>query len=308
MRLVTYAESGNTYTGIEVDGRVVEARMAARGAGLPALDVSGLDVIGVLTAEAVDRRRLGQAAADLAGVPLGGLTLRPPVARPQKILCIGLNYQSHLEEARRHNLPVPDQPIVFSKFRTSLLGPGEPVVLPRDNPDRVDYEGELAVVIGRGGKHITESDALQHVGGYMPLNDVSARDLQLASPQWTMGKAFDASAPCGPVLVTADEVPDPRALHLRTIHNGEIVQEASTGELIFPVEYLIAHISALITLEPGDIIATGTPAGVGHAREPQRYLHHGDTIEVDIEGLGRLSNPVMSESISVASATLGATA
>ena len=293
MRLVTYSNGGDAALGVLINGdRVVDAGTAAAASAIDSSTARPDDAVPFLEMSAEDRIRLVDAAAGIEGRPLSEVLLLPPVLRPSKILCIGLNYESHAEEARRHGLPVPDRPIVFAKFPTSLLGSGESVVLPASNPDRVDYEGELALVIGRGGKHIAASDAYEHVAGYMPFNDISARDLQLASPQWTMGKAHDASAPCGPALVTADEVPDPSALRLRTIHNGEVVQDASTDELLFDIPALIAWISALITLEPGDIIATGTPAGVGHARDPQRYLADGDTIEVEIDGLGRLSNRV----------------
>ncbi len=291
MKLVTYRLDRELRAGIVVDERVVDVRTAAEDAGLPSDAVAAAaSVRGLLGLAPADRERIARAARAETGRPLAELDLAPPVPDPAKILCIGLNYREHAAEADQ---PVPDAPIVFTKFATSLVGDGDGIRLPGPNPEMVDYEGELAVVIGRRATAVSRDEALDHVAGYMPFNDVSARDLQLASPQWTMGKAFDTSGPCGPVLVTADEVGDPQSLALRTLHNGEVVQESTTDLMIFAVADLVSYISSLITLEVGDVIATGTPAGVGHVRVPPRYLNDGDTIAVEIPGVGTLSNPVV---------------
>lgn len=289
MRLVTYYADGTQRPGILHGDRIIDVADAAARAGVCG-DGVALSVKALLTSSPDWLSQLADATGNDDGVAVTDVELAPPVTDPEKILCIGLNYREHAAEG---DLEVPVSPIVFAKFRSALIGDQGRIRLPRSNPDQVDFEGELAVVIGRRATAVAEAEALDYVAGYMPFNDVTARDLQLSSPQWTMGKAFDTSGPCGPALVTTDEVPDPQALALRTIHNGEVVQEASTREMIFTVAQLVAYISSLITLVPGDIIATGTPAGIGHVRQPPRYLSEGDTIEVEIERLGRLTNPVV---------------
>ncbi len=286
MRLISHHQNGSVRSGILVGDAAVDVTAAGARAeiGVPLGTTRS-----VLALSDADRARLGEAAAELGGTPISELRLAPPVHDPEKILCIGLNYRAHAAEAEKDE---PDTPIVFTKFRTSLIADGDAIELPPSNPAMVDWEGELAVVIGRRAHRVAEAEALDHVAGYMPFNDISGRDLQLASPQWTMGKAFDTSGPCGPALVLADEVADPQALELRTILNGEVVQEASTAEMIFPVARLIAYISSLITLDIGDVIATGTPSGVGFARDPQRFLAAGDEIDVEVENLGTLHNTV----------------
>jgi acylpyruvate hydrolase len=213
----------------------------------------------------------------------------PPIPDPDKILCIGLNYREH---ARESGLEVPSVPVVFAKFRNSLIGSGTAIELPPIS-QQVDYEGELAVVIGKRCKNIKVNEALTVVAGYSVLNDVSARDLQLQVSQWTIGKAIDTFAPMGPGLVPADLVPDPQKLELITRVNGRVVQQTWTSDMIFSVSEIIAYLSRAITLEPGDIIATGTPAGVGFEREPALFLQAGDTVEVEISSFGPLSNPVV---------------
>ena len=290
MRLVTYIAEGTQRAGVLVGERVVDAAHAARRAGLGSNHARGSRVRDLLSAPPETLAKLAAAAEDADGVDVESVELGPPVPDPEKILCIGLNYREHAQEG---DLAIPTSPIVFAKFRSALVGDRGQIHLPDSNPGMVDFEGELAVVIGRRARQVPESQALQYVAGYMPFNDITARDVQLSSPQWTMGKAFDTSGPCGPALVTSDEVPEPQDLELRTIHNGEVVQTASTREMIFSVAELVAYISSLITLVPGDIIATGTPAGIGHVRQPPRYLGAGDTIEVEIERLGRLTNTVV---------------
>ena len=213
----------------------------------------------------------------------------PPIPDPDKMLCIGLNYREH---ARESGLEVPAVPVVFAKFRNSLIGSGTPIELPVIS-QQVDYEGELAVVIGKSCKNIKVNEALTVVAGYSVLNDVSARDLQLQVSQWTIGKAIDTFAPMGPGLVPAYLVPDPQKLELITRVNGRVVQQTWTSDMIFSVSEIIAYLSRAITLEPGDIIATGTPAGVGFKREPVLFLQAGDTVEVEISSIGLLSNSVV---------------
>jgi 2-keto-4-pentenoate hydratase/2-oxohepta-3-ene-1,7-dioic acid hydratase in catechol pathway len=287
--------------GIAVGDRIVDAaRVAAETGALQAADTGGLPEPGArsvreliaLGDEAL--ASLGAAAEDRAadGLPRDDVLLGPPVPDPEKIICIGLNYRDHAGEV---SMELPPAPILFPKWPNSLIGHGQPIVLPPET-SRADYEGELALVIGRRARRVPEAEALGAVAGYMPFNDVSARDLQLQVSQWTAGKAIDSFAPCGPELVLAGEVGDVRALEVRTRLNGETVQSASTELMIFPVAALIAYISSLITLEPGDVIATGTPAGVGFTREPPIALADGDVVEVEIPGVGLLTNPVVAES------------
>lgn len=225
-----------------------------------------------------------------AGVAVDGVRVGPPVPDPDKIICLGLNYPSHLEETKARE--APKVPMLFPKFRTSLVGPRDEIVIPRVS-DQIDWEGELAVVIGRTAHRVPEEEALDHVAGYSIMNDVSARDLQRAGRQFTAGKAIDTFAPMGPGIVPASEVPDPQALELTTRLNGEVVQHDTTGSMLFGVAYTIAFISELITLVPGDIIATGTPSGVGLFRSPPVFMRAGDVIEVEIEKIGTISNTLV---------------
>jgi 2-keto-4-pentenoate hydratase/2-oxohepta-3-ene-1,7-dioic acid hydratase in catechol pathway len=230
-------------------------------------------------------------ATDAPPVPLGSVRLLAPVPRPTKVICIGLNYRDHAEEA---GLPLPEVPILFPKFANSVIGPGAPIVLPPETAEP-DYEAELGVVIGRTARRVEEADALSYVAGYTCMNDVSARDLQNRTSQWMLGKAIDTFLPCGPWLVTADELPDPQALAIGLRLNGRELQSSSTAQMVFGVAELVASISRTMTLEPGDLIATGTPPGVGFARTPPVWLADGDVVEVEIEGIGTLTNPVRTE-------------
>jgi 2-keto-4-pentenoate hydratase/2-oxohepta-3-ene-1,7-dioic acid hydratase in catechol pathway len=214
-----------------------------------------------------------------------------PLPRPPKIICIGLNYRDHAEEGGNR---APDVPAVFAKFSTALTGHGHPIILPKAST-KPDYEAELAVVIGKGGRYIAEERWQEHVFGYSIMNDVSARDFQSATSQWTMGKAFDTFAPMGPVIVTADEVPDPHNLDISLTLSGSVMQDSNTRNMIFGVPRLISFLSSVFTLEPGDIIATGTPAGVGFARKPPRWLKPGDECRIAIQRIGELVNPVEAE-------------
>lgn len=214
-----------------------------------------------------------------------------PVPRPGKIICIGLNYRDHAAESK---MPIPEKPVVFSKFSTAVIAPGEPVVLPSTS-QQVDYEAELAVVIGRRAKHVKAALAYDYVLGYTAFNDVTARDFQFADGQWQRGKSCDTFAPMGQTIVTTDTIPDPHKLSIKLVLNGQTMQDSNTDQLIFRVPALIEFLSESITLEPGDVIATGTPPGVGFARNPPVFLKPGDQMEVLIEGMGGLGNPVVSE-------------
>jgi 2-keto-4-pentenoate hydratase/2-oxohepta-3-ene-1,7-dioic acid hydratase in catechol pathway len=211
-----------------------------------------------------------------------------PIDRPGKIICIGLNYRDHAEE---QGVPLPEAPLLFAKWQNALIGPEEPIVIP-PIVTKCDYEAELGVVIGSRVRDVSAENALDAVAGYICVNDVSARDLQFADGQWTRGKSPDTFCPVGPRLVPRDEVPDPQNLAIRAVLNGETRQESTTANMVFGVADLIAYVTRTITLEPGDLIATGTPAGVGAFRDPPAFMQPGDEITIEIEGLGSLTNPV----------------
>jgi acylpyruvate hydrolase len=254
-----------------------------------ALNAPARSVRGLL--EELDAEGLSELADRASGfearIALSEASLLAPVPDPEKIICLGLNYRDHAEESGQE---IPSSPMWFAKFANSLIGSGQEIVLPPDHAEYVDYEAELAVVIGRRASRVGVDQALSHVAGAMPFNDVSARDLQLQNPLWTSGKAVDTFAPCGPALVTLDESGDLSALGLRTRVNGELLQQGTTANLIFGVAETVSWLSRTITLQPGDIIATGTPAGVGAAQG--RFLKDGDNVEVEVDGLGAVSNTV----------------
>jgi 2-keto-4-pentenoate hydratase/2-oxohepta-3-ene-1,7-dioic acid hydratase in catechol pathway len=283
MRLLTYQTADGPAAAIQVDETLVPA---------DAVDAPASTVRGLL--EALDGEGLRELAARAETVeervPLAEATLCAPIPDAHKIICLGLNYRDHAEETGQE---IPAAPMWFAKFANSLSGSGQPIVLPAAHAEYVDYEAELALVIGRTATNVEAGDALSYLAGAMPFNDVSARDLQLQNPLWTSGKAIDTFAPCGPALVTLDEVGDLTSLGLRTRINGEVLQRGTTAKLIFGPADLVVWLSRTITLLPGDIIATGTPAGVGAAQG--RFLRDGDTVEVAIDGLGTLVNPVRSE-------------
>jgi 2-keto-4-pentenoate hydratase/2-oxohepta-3-ene-1,7-dioic acid hydratase in catechol pathway len=224
-----------------------------------------------------------------AVLPRAQVQLLSPVPRPGKVICIGLNYRDHAEES---GMDIPDRPLVFSKFPTSVVGPGAEVALP-PGATECDYEAELGVVIGRTATGVSEADALEHVLGYVNVNDVSARDFQFADGQWQRGKSPDTFCPIGEFVATRDEIPDPHELRIQLHLNGKTLQDSNTDQLIFGVPALISALSEFTTLEPGDIVATGTPPGVGFARKPPIYLADGDEMVVEIQGLGTLRNPVV---------------
>ena len=283
MRFVTLEREGYAEPGVLLGGELI----GIGGAGFDS-------VLSVIAggADAMDRVRRW-----LKNPPPGEpfhparTTLAAPVPRPPKIVCIGLNYRDHAAES---NLPIPETPTVFAKFQTAVTGHRHPIVLPK-NSVKPDYEAEFAVVIGQGGRHIPEERWREHVFGYTMVNDVSARDFQMATTQWMIGKTFDTFAPIGPAIVTADEIADPLNLDISLTLSGEVMQSSNTRNLIFGVPKLIAYLSSVFTLEPGDIISTGTPGGVGMARKPPRWLKPGDEVVVRVEGLGELVNPVVAE-------------
>jgi acylpyruvate hydrolase len=238
----------------------------------------------------VEERRAENLKSDVSH-SVSEIEFLAPISRPGKIVCVGLNYRSHLAEIGEH---APEFPILFHKVGTSIIGHGQPIILPRVSR-QIDFEGEVAVVIGRRGKYIPEANALAYVAGYTCANDVSAHDLEFRTSQWDSGKMLDTFCPLGPVLVTPDDVPNLGHLRLRTMLNGQTVQDASTSDMVFSVPFLISYISSLATLEPGDVILTGTPAGIGCNRNPQRFLQVGDRVSVQIEGIGTLSNSVVAE-------------
>ena len=231
---------------------------------------------------------------DAVRLDVNSAKLMPPVGNPQKILCIGLNYRDHAIES---NQAIPTEPVIFGKYPNALIAHGEPIVLPKV-AEKVDYEAELVLVIGKSGKNIpNDESAMEHIAGYTVGHDVSARDWQFkgAEKQWIIGKTPDTFAPTGPMIVTKDEVPDPHNLQIQLRLNGETMQNSSTKEFIFPIPFLLHYITQLVTLEPGDLIFTGTPPGVGIARKPPVLLKHGDVVEVEISGVGLLSNPCVDE-------------
>ena len=250
------------------------------------------DMLAVLSSGTTGLTRIEQYVGQTsASVPLASVRLMAPVPRPPKLICIGLNYRDHAAEAR---MEVPKVPTIFAKFSNVVIGPGDPIVLPK-NSTKPDYEAEFMFVIGTGGRHIAPENWRDHVFGYTIFNDVSARDFQSSTSQWMIGKTFDTFAPMGPAIVTTDEIADPHALDISISIAGETLQHSNTRELIFKIPDLVAYLSSVVTLEPGDVVATGTPAGVGFARKPPRYLKPGDEVTVRIEGLGELRNPVIAE-------------
>ena len=283
MRFVTIQRESYNEPGLLADGEVIGLR---RG-GFP-------DLISVIEggADALDRvRRWSDFTPGDEVIPEDKARFAAPIPRPPKLICIGLNYRDHAEEARQ---PIPEVPTMFAKFPTAVTGHGHPIVLPR-NSTKPDYEAEFAIIIGRRGRHVPEERWRDYVFGYTIINDVSARDFQMATSQWMIGKTFDTFAPMGPAVVTADEIEDPHNLAISLTLSGEVMQNSNTRNLIFQAPRLIAYLSSVFTLEPGDVIATGTPAGVGFARKPPRWLKPGDEVRVTVEGIGELVNPVVAE-------------
>ena len=284
MRLVTFQRSGSRP---EAGAIVRDQVVSLSGEGFP-------DMLSVLAGGDQAKAQVENAIyhpAEGSGVALASVKLMAPIPRPPKLICVGLNYRDHALET---GAEVPKVPTIFSKFTNTVIGPGDPIVLPR-NSLKPDYEAEFAFIIGTGGRHIRAEDWEQHVFGYTIINDVSARDFQMATSQWLMGKTFDTFAPMGPHIVTRDEIADPHALDISLRINGEELQHSNTRELIFKIPELVAFLSSVMTLEPGDVVSTGTPAGVGFARKPPRFLRPQDEVVVSVAGIGELKNPVIAE-------------
>ncbi len=283
MRFVTFQNNGLAEPGVISGENIVGLKQA----GFPTL----LSVI----EGGLDARRRAEAWLDRAPageiVPLATARLLAPLPRPPKIICVGLNYRDHAAESK---MEIPKVPTIFSKYPTAVIGPGDEIVLPKHSTGP-DYEAELAVIVGKGGRYISKDRWRDHVFGYTNFNDVSARDYQEATSQWMIGKTFDTFAPMGPAIVTADEIADPHALDIQMIINGEVLQNSNTSQIVFRIPDLLEHLSSVFTLEPGDVISTGTPGGVGEARNPPRWLRPGDDVVVRISGLGELRNRVKAE-------------
>lgn len=315
MRLLTFEASGKSRLGAEWNGRVADLQNAAALAelvryGAPAAQalaerfpsdmhgyLRGGDATRLIARGAIEF--LNQLPADVEQNLVGQSAVlyreeqvrrRAPIARPGKIVCLGLNYRDHAAES---GMAVPSEPVLFCKYSTAVIGPDDPIVLPATS-DQVDYEAELVFVIGRGGRHIPASEAMSYVAGYTIGHDVSARDYQLkrGGGQWMVGKTWDTFAPMGPVLVTADEPIDPHNLPIRCVLNGEVMQNSNTSQFVFDIPSTIEYLSHVMTLEPGDVVFTGTPPGVGVARKPPVFLKDGDVAEIQIDGIGVLRNPV----------------
>ena len=297
MKLVRFSTSGQSPRLGSLQGdRVVDlqasvaATLAKRGvtraqdiaAALVPQSTRGFLEGGVAAQEAV------AAISEWVTVPTATARLHAPITDPAKFICIGLNYQDHADEA---GMPYPKEPPIFPKWNTAILDPGEPILRPRGEKT-LDWEVELGVVIGRKARYVSKEQALDHVWGYTIVNDASARTFQMLTSQWGAGKIPDTLAPVGPYIADRSEVPDPHVLDLKTWVNGTLMQTGNTKNLIFDVRYLVSYLSSLITLEPGDLIATGTPAGVGFTRKPPVVLGPGDTVKLEITGLGSLENPI----------------
>lgn len=281
MKLASFEYQGRRSYGVVENDRITDvgASLGERFADLRAvLQADGVGAIGETLS-----------AGGLEGRALDDVQLLPPIENPDKIICVGLNYESHRKETGR---PEVAHPTLFTRFANTQVGHEAPIHAPRESTS-VDYEGELAVIIGKPGRHITESEAMGHVAGYSCYNDVSIRDWQRHTSQFTPGKNFAATGPFGPWMVTSDEIPDPSTLTLETRLNGERMQHATTDLLIFTIPVLINYISTFTRLEPGDVIVSGTPGGVGFKRDPQVFMKHGDRVEIEISGIGVLANPVI---------------
>jgi len=283
MKFVTFEHNGHRHAGVLSGDSVVSLKSF----GLP-------DMISILAGgpEVLKRAEVAlEKPLPEATFAISAVKLCAPILKPTKIICVGLNYRDHALESK---MEIPTRPTIFSKYNNTVIGSGDNIVIPK-NTEKPDYEAEFAFVIGKGGRHIKAADWQQHVFGYMNLNDVSARDVQLATTQWVMGKTFDTFAPMGPYLVTADEIADPHNLNISLTVNGETLQNSNTRELIFKIPELIEFLSSIMTLEPGDVVSTGTPSGVGFSYNPPKWLKPGDEVVVRVGGLGELKNTCVAE-------------
>jgi len=281
MKLATFTHQGKTRVGAVVGSEIADLTAAGQPATMLALLEGGDAAMASAKAAVAKAPRLA----------LADVRLEAPIARPPKILAVGLNYRAHAMEC---GMPIPVVPIIFNKQSTSATGPFDQVDRPRES-EQIDYEGELAIVIGKRCRRVSAADARSVVAGYAVANDVSVRDWQLRVPTMTMGKSWDTHCPFGPWITTADEVPDPGALDLKTWVNGELRQSANTSDLIFTCDQIVEHLSTAFTLEPGDLIVTGTPSGVGLWMDPKAWLKDGDIVKIEIAGLGTIENRVVDE-------------
>jgi 2,4-diketo-3-deoxy-L-fuconate hydrolase len=273
MRLVTYGANGDQRVGVRVEAGIVDGGYA--------------DVVALIRDGESGLKRARRAAE--SGKPVAGARVLAPIPSPGKILCSGINYASHKEE--NPDAVLPEEPFFFSKLPSAVIGPGDPIVIPKPET-KTDWEVELAFVIGKTARRVAEADALDHVFGWTILNDVSARAIQFKDNQITLGKGVDTFAPLGPEIVTADEIGDWSTLHVASYVNGEEMQSSPAGEMLFSPARLIAFLTEIVTLDPGDVVSTGTPAGVGCFRDPPMYLKQGDEVAVEVDRIGRLTNPV----------------
>ncbi|WP_419875385.1 fumarylacetoacetate hydrolase family protein [Candidatus Pristimantibacillus sp. PTI5] len=303
MKLVNIEQDGEFRLGVKLDDGILDIQSALE--RLPDSNVP-TDVMAVIAGgtESADTlaayiERVLHSAGHAEGLLLQEEDIRfgPCVTRPNKIICVGLNYRQHAIET---NAPIPQYPILFNKFNNTLTGHRKDIALPERVTSQVDYEAELVIVIGKTAKYVSKDEALQHVFGYCSVNDLSARDLQMRTPQWLLGKSCDDFSPLGPYLVTADEVPNPNDLEIKCVVNGEVRQHSNTSDMIFPCDEVVSYISQHMTLVPGDIILTGTPEGVvlGYPEEQRVYLKDGDVVTIEIERLGSLTNRLVSETYS----------
>lgn len=298
MKLLTFTRNHQFQLGVKIESGIIDIT-AARAALAPDNAQIPANLADLLAGGPAALKSLAGLVEKAAGQTQGAnwlldeadLQFGPCVPNPGKIICVGLNYRRHAEET---GAAIPSTPVLFSKFNSALAAPGEPVPLP-DSAEKYDYEVELAVVMGQKAKHVSEADALNYVLGYSTANDVSARDLQLLTGQWLLGKTLDKFLPLGPYLVTAEEVGDPQKLNLQTWVNGELRQNSNTSDMIFTVAQIVSYISRYITLEPGDVIITGTPEGVILGMKEKQWLKPGDEVTVEVEKLGRLTNKMTGE-------------
>ncbi|ASN04194.1 fumarylacetoacetate hydrolase family protein [Virgibacillus necropolis] len=281
MKLVTFTKNDQDFVGTVIDNKVINLNHLLADPSLTMMDLveHGLGYIKKIEDKLADNDQ--EFAMNLDEV-----VLKAPLPNPGKVVCVGLNYMDH---CREQNVEPPKAPLIFSKWSSCVIGNGENVILPSEST-QVDYEAELGVVIGKEGKNIAEDNVFDHIFGYVIVNDISARDVQFADGQWARGKSYDTFAPCGPYLVTADEISDPQNLSIRCTVNGNVLQDSNTAEMIFTIKEVIAYLSKGFTFESGDLLSTGTPHGVGVFRDPQVFLNDGDEVIVEIEGLGILRN------------------
>lgn len=286
MKLVTFSENDQEFVGAVIDNRVANLNHL--------LDDPSLTMIDLIERGQSNIKKIEERLSDSGeafSVNLDEVVLKAPLPNPGKVVCVGLNYMDH---CREQNVEPPKAPLIFSKWSSCVVGHGEDVILPMESK-QVDYEAELGVIIGKEGKNIAEDNVFDHIFGYVIVNDISARDVQFADGQWARGKSYDTFAPCGPYLVTADEVNDPQSIAVQCTVNDTVLQDSNTNEMIFTIKEIIAYLSKGFTFEPGDLLSTGTPNGVGVFREPQVFLEDGDEVIVEIEGLGTLKNRCVRE-------------